>query len=47
MVLGAALPIIDAIDTKRDRYVNLAVMAIMARRIVHTLPSWPHSTSWD
>ena len=29
MVLGAALLIIDAIDTKRHRYVNLAVVAIM------------------
>jgi hypothetical protein len=29
MVLGAALLLIDAIDTKRHRYVNLAVLAIM------------------
>jgi hypothetical protein len=29
MVLGAALLIIDAIDTKRHRYVDLAVVAIM------------------
>jgi MFS superfamily sulfate permease-like transporter len=29
MVLGAALLLIDAIDTKRHRYVNLAVVAIM------------------
>ena len=29
MVLGTALLIFDAIDTKRHRYVNLAVVAIM------------------
>jgi len=29
VVLGATLLIIDAIDTKRHRYVNLAVIAIM------------------
>jgi F0F1-type ATP synthase membrane subunit c/vacuolar-type H+-ATPase subunit K len=29
MVLGAALLIIDAIDTKRHRYINLGVVAIM------------------
>jgi F0F1-type ATP synthase membrane subunit c/vacuolar-type H+-ATPase subunit K len=29
MVLGAALLLIDAIDTKRHRYINLGVVAIM------------------
>ena len=29
VVLGATLLIIDAVDTKRHRYVNLAVIAIM------------------
>jgi len=44
LVLVSALLIVDAIDTKRHRYFNLAVVAIMIGGVAF---DWLRSRKWD